>query len=68
VDESEGEKEGEGYPTNGGGCGTLTTTTRERGREMAQWEMQGGFCPQCGQMITAAQFINGTHTHEKEGE
>lgn len=33
---------------------------------MAQWEMQGGFCPQCGKIISAAQFINGTHTHEQE--
>jgi len=35
---------------------------------MSQWEMASGFCPQCGKMISAAQFINGTHTHEKEGE
>jgi hypothetical protein len=30
------------------------------------WEMQTGFCSQCKEMITAAEFINGSHQCERE--
>jgi hypothetical protein len=65
--ESEGEREGESFPTNRGDCGTLTTTTRERGRIMKcdyckeeNWKEMCDCCAEADEAGVLEEYLAGT--------